>query len=204
MINSELIDYIKKAKDQGLSEETITNTLLSSGWQASVVKEGMVIASVPAVPKPPAPPYAPALAQPSVVTRPIRNYNIYSHYSVLLSIVLFFTLLTLANKIIGDITRHFKTDIATGLIVNALIILPFLLLAFALHYGLAEKGIKYQILSKPYYIVSAWLLIKLLFRVSNYILSTQVVYGVYIVLLLIVTVLTGVVFFVQKYLKHKD
>jgi len=39
MPNQELIDYIKKAKEEGQGEESIKNALLQSGWSNTDVNE---------------------------------------------------------------------------------------------------------------------------------------------------------------------
>lgn len=205
MVDATLIEYVKKALGQGLSAESITRSLLANGWSELAIKEAIEAVSMPDIPKGPGfinPAPAP---QPQQQTKSLLGNNgANSSYSVLLAVVLLFGLLILANKIINDLTRHFENDITGQLIFQAIVILPFLIAAFALQYSLTGRGEKYRILSQPYYIVSGWLLIRLLYNVSQYILTTQVVYGVYIVLVLIVGVLTGVIFFVQKYLKHKD
>lgn len=205
MIDNSLLEYVKTSLQQGLSHENITVSLLANGWQQAAINEAITLASAPEVPK--APGFVTPVAQPQPQIqekKPLRNYPLYSPLSLLLAFVLFFGLFILANKIISDIGRNFATDITGQLLTDAFIILPFLIAAFALHYSLTEQGEKYRILSQPYYFVSGWLLIKLLFHVSSYVLSTQAVYGVYIVLILVVSVLTGVIFFGQKYLKHKE
>jgi|GEM_PF-4260742 hypothetical protein len=204
MVDTSLLEYIKRALQQGQAKSAISQTLINNGWSESAVNEAFSQAMAGEAPK--GPDFvAPAITTPQTsASRPVRNYEIYSHFSVLLAFVLFFGLLILSNKIINDIGQHFDSDITGRLIFDSLVILPFLICAFALHYSLVESGEKYRILSTPYYIVSGWLVIRLLFNASSYILSTQVVYGVYIVLVLVVAVLTGVVFFVQKFIKRTN
>ncbi|HEX9503261.1 MAG TPA: hypothetical protein VF974_02970 [Patescibacteria group bacterium] len=208
MLDQSLLEYVKKTLAQGLSADVITQTLRANGWAEDSIKEAMVMASMPGVPQAPGftpPPSAVAEthAQPQSI-KPKRNYAIYSQYSILLAFVLFFGLLILANKAVSDVGRQFGSDVTGRLIAQTFLILPFLIVAFIFHFGLNEQGEKYQILSRPYYIVAAWLLISLLFSVSEYILSSQVVYGVYIVLLLVVAVLTVGILFVQKFIRHKN
>ncbi|MBX4186639.1 MAG: hypothetical protein KW802_00035 [Candidatus Doudnabacteria bacterium] len=204
MVDQSLLEYVKKSLSAGLSNEVISQNLAANGWSELVIKEALSTALIP--PAPLAPGHvAPQQPQTAISNpRKIRNYSIYSPFSVLLAFVLFFGLLILANKAVSDFGLHFGRDITARLIAQTLLILPFLVAAIALHFGLTEKGEKYRIISHPFYLVAGWLLVRILFNVSAYILSSQVVYGVYIVLLLVVVVLTGGIFFIQKFIRHKD
>jgi hypothetical protein len=147
MIDSTLLGYIKKSLEEGVSKETITSSLLASGWQQSAISEAFAAATAPVAPN--SAPKAPA----SQSKGAIRNYEIYSIYSVLLAIILFFGLFILANKIINDVEKHFY-DVTGRLIFDAIIILPFLVIAFVIQLNLTGKGEKYRILSQPYFLVS--------------------------------------------------
>jgi hypothetical protein len=69
-------------------------------------------------------------------------------------------------------------------------------------YGFASQNKKrYIILCQPYFVVSAFLFLRLLWNVGRYILNTNATYGVYIVLIMSVAVLTGFIIFLQKFLK---
>jgi hypothetical protein len=80
--------------------------------------------------------------------------------------------------------------------------LPFLFVAFVLHGSFSKDNKRYLIISQPYFITAAFLLVRLLWDTSAYILNTNATYGVYVVLVLIIGVLTGIILFVQKYIKN--
>ena len=212
MVDQQLVSYIKEAKSKGAADDMIRHVLLGNGWDSQVVAEafqavslgqsaplppGMSTAPPPMVT--PSPGYYAASASSS---SPARKSS-YSAYSVLLALVLFFSLLVLINQLVDDVRENFGDNISARLIIDALIILPFLLAASAIHFSLQDEKKKYMILSQPYYIVSGFLLIRLLFNVSNYILNKDTAYGVYIVLSMIIVVLTGIIVFVLRYLRNK-
>jgi len=195
MIDNNLLEYIRLAQQQGHTKEMIKQSLVANGWQGDMVEEafGMVHQPVGA-----------SAAQSTISAQPIiRHYksSINSPLSVLLAIVLAVALFTLTNKVITDISDFYVYNITANLIVNGVIVLTFLLLAFTLHFTIGEKNEKYLILSRPYYLISGWLLIRLLYEVSKYLLNQDTAYGVYVVLILIIAVLTGMVVFVQKFIK---
>lgn len=85
------------------------------------------------------------------------------------------------------------------MILNAIIVLPFWIITFLLSIFLKEDRKKYEVLLGAYYITSGWLLIFLFFNVARYIWTSNTVMGVYIVLGMLVAILTGAVWAVQKY-----
>lgn len=178
---------------QGISVDQIKQNLLASGWQEAQINEGLVAALQN---KPPTPLEPSATATPGV----IQKSSVNSGFSVLLAFVLFVSLLVLLEKIISDVTKLFDASITGKLIVNTFVAIPFLLLSFVLHVSLRHQQ-KFQILSRIYVIVSAWLVIQLLFNVSQYILDKNNTYGVYVVLIIIVLALTGTIIGAQKFFK---
>lgn len=203
MAEPSLVEYIKDALDKGAQKDAIMHALVSAGWQQEQIVEAFSVALLPEPPHPPTreqvrPPIAPPLRELAPeIKRP--NYN--SPFSLFLAVTLLVFLWIFANKVVSDSTDLFGEGISAGLITNTLVIIPFLLIAFAIHLFFQEKKEKFKILSIPYFAVSGWLLLKLLIQVSQYILDSQVVYGVYFVLILAVVALTSIVFFVQKYLR---
>lgn len=85
------------------------------------------------------------------------------------------------------------------MILNAVIVLPFWILTFVLFMSLKEDRRKYEALLGSYYVTSGWLLIFLFFSVAQYIWRSNTVIGVYVVLGMLVVILTGAIWGVQKY-----
>ncbi len=213
MVNKELVEYIKQAKLAGHAEDTIKQALVLQGWQDSDIVQAFALeklgsmAPAPSVPVPPAPAQVstepmrpiivtPQVQRPVIVARPKRP-QINSPLSVLLAIILFFSLLTLVNRIISDINSN-VADVSSRLALDAFVVVPFLLIAFLIHYSFSQDNKKFLIISQPYDLVAGWLVVRLLFYVSQFILDKNSTYGVYIVLILIIAALTGIVVFVQR------
>lgn len=85
------------------------------------------------------------------------------------------------------------------MILNAIIVLPFWIITFLLFISLKEDRKKYESLLGAYYVTSGWLLIFLFFNVARYIWYSNTVIGVYVVLGMLVIILTGAIWGVQKY-----
>lgn len=85
------------------------------------------------------------------------------------------------------------------MMLNAIIVLPFWIITFLLFISVREERKKYGVLLWSYYITSGWLLIFLFFNVARYIWTSNTVIGVYVVLGMLVVILTGAVWGVQKY-----
>ena len=210
MANQQLVEYIKKVQLQGFPEETVREVLIKNGWQSIDIESAFTeIKQMEYLLQNDAP-LAPGAvaAQPPIINKPISNtiaskpvveYN--SPFSIGLAIVLFGALLILVNKIIDD--SALSAVNANGqLIFDALITLPFLLMAFILHGSFLVDNTRFLIISQPFFVVSAYLLVRLLWHTSAYILNTNATYGVYVVLILVIAVLTGIILFVQKYIKN--
>lgn len=199
MANDALIQYIKAAKAQGFTDDSVRTVLLQNGWLAPDIDQAFAIISNP-VPMPNAPiPEAvkPRAAAVAVEKSEYHEYN--SPYSIGLGAVVGASLFVIVNKFIHDV------QVGTGsingkLILDALVILPFLAAAFMLHGSFSNDRKRYLILSQPYFAVSAYLLVRLLWDTSSYILNVNAAYGVYIVLVMVVLVLTGLIIFVRNYI----
>ena len=85
------------------------------------------------------------------------------------------------------------------MMLNAIIVLPFWIVTFLLFLSVKEDRKKYGVLLWSYYVTSGWLLIFLFFNVARYIWNSNTVIGVYVVLGMLVVILTGAVWGVQKY-----
>lgn len=214
MANQKLVEYIETVGGQGFSEPMIRDVLSKNGWNNQdvndafsyirMVKESMASsAPVPEkVEKIDISVMMPSTAKQAdrVGVSSINEYN--SPYSIGLAIILFGALLVLINQIIDD-SASFTSSINGKLIFDAFLVLPFLLVAFILHGSFhTEERKHFLVMSQPYFLVSAFLLVRLLWDTSAYILDKNATYGVYVVLALIIVVLTGVIVFIQKYIKN--
>lgn len=85
------------------------------------------------------------------------------------------------------------------MILNAVIVLPFWIITFLLFVSLKGNRKKYESLLGAYYVTSGWLLIFLFFNVARYIWYSNTVIGVYVVLGMLVVILTGAIWGVQKH-----
>ncbi len=211
MVNQTLVDYIKSVKAQGFNDTAVVEALRKNGWKDTDIQEAYASFSLssqtPMAPSAPTPSALPSYkVEPKTISteQPIKKviveeeYN--SPFSVGLAVVLFISLFVLVNKIIHDIGLNATSENST-LIFDAIITIPFLFASFML-YGIASQNKKrFIIICQPYFIVSAFLFLRLLWNVSKYILNTNATYGVYIVLVMAILVLTGFVIFLQKFLK---
>ena len=209
MANEQLTHYIETVQTQGFSVSTIREVLAKNGWQSNDVEEAFsylklvketMVNTAPVAPASLAQTPAMSSTESTVSDHPRMVYN--SPFSVGLAIVLFGALLILINKTIDD-SSWFTRGINSKLIFDALLILPFLLVAFILHGSFhTEQKKNFLIISQPYFLVSAILLVRLLWDTSSYILNKNATYGVYVVLALIIISLTCIIIFVQKYMKN--
>ena len=211
MANPELLQYIKTVQVQGFSESTIREALVKSGWPQNDIDEAFRELN-PSASVIPSIPVAPVLSTEHPQTLNSFNNSIAgsaidksleynSPFSIGLAIILFGTLMVLINKIIDD-SALFTASVNGKLIFDAVLVVPFLLIAFMLHGSLARDGKRYLIISQPYFVTAAFLVVRLLWDTSAYILNANAAYGVYVVLLLVIAVLTGIIIFVQKYIKN--
>jgi hypothetical protein len=212
MANQQLVEYIKKVQLQGFPEVTVREVLVKNGWQPNDINDAFLeikrVEDLLQKDAPMAPSFVPVSVgqtvkvvsqEKSILEKAVIEHN--SPFSVGLAAVLFIALLILVNKIIDD-SAISTVDANARLIFDAMIILPFLTVAFILNGSFSEDNKRYQIISQPYFVTSAWLLVRLLWDTSAYILNTNATYGVYVVLILVIAVLTGIVIFVQKYIKN--
>lgn len=99
MLDQQLIEYIRKSREAGISWESIRNDLLSAGWNPEKVDEAYQAINVP---KPPVPTPSPVKDRGSIVR---KRYT--SPYSALLGLVLVVSLLILAQNLVTDILDNF-------------------------------------------------------------------------------------------------
>lgn len=208
MVNQILVDYIKSVKAQGYENASIVEALHNNGWQDKDINEAFsfisLAAGAPVMPSSVNSPIQPAVP----ISGTNKNFSMIkeeisrnSPFSVGLAVILFVSLFILVNKIINDIGIPFSNNINNKLILDGVIIIPFLFVSFLL-FGIASNDRKrYIILCQPYFVVSAFLFLRLLWRTGAYVLDTNATYGVYIVLIMALLVLSGFILFLQRFFK---
>jgi hypothetical protein len=212
MIDERVINYIKNARLTGINNTQIITDLKSGGWNDQVISEAFgIVNGVNTIPVNPVQnqPISPQPVQPQVqnitksVHGPVINEELNSSFSVLLAVILSISLFILSNKIFADVKLLADGNITKLLMIQGFFVIPFIMVAFLLNVSLKDEGERYKIISTPYFIVSGFLLLRLLFKVAGHILDKNAALGVYIVLGMVIVVLTGVVLFVSNYVKKK-
>lgn len=84
------------------------------------------------------------------------------------------------------------------LILRAVFVGPVTLIAVILYFSVRGKGKEYGVITLPYFIASLIFLVRLIFGAGQFVLSEYKYYGIYIVLIFIIAVISGVILFVQK------
>ena len=214
MTNPTLLNYIKQKRSEGTPDENIRHVLLAKGWNAADIEAAFSEIDAPTPPKTPGsiPPPPPGNFHPAAMnayhTRVQamsmhKKPRLYSPYSFLLAILLTILLFILSGRIARDVMDLGHSE-DLSLILESGIVLVFVGIALYLHKTLEQKSKKFLILAQPYYIAAGYMVLRLLYHASVYILDRNVTYGIYIVLVLIIAVLSGVILFLQKYIKHHD
>lgn len=208
MIDERVINYIKHSRSTGVADLQIATDLRSGGWSDQMISEAFSIASgVNTIPVNPTPSLASTSPQSqSAIVSPrvaVKKEEINSSFSILLAVILTISLFILSNKIFADVKLLAGGDITKLLMIQGFFVLPFIVVAFLLNASLKDGGERYKIISTPYFIVSGFLLLRLLFKVAAHILDKNAALGVYIVLGMVIVVLTGIVLFVSNYVKKK-
>lgn len=215
MVSEQLTKYIETVSSQGFSEATIREVLAKNGWQSADVNDAFLYLQQRKNSLSATAPIAPGMstqinnnvAKKEQILSNLFNessahkdveYN--SPFSSGLAVVLLAAIMIFLNKVIDDAGLYTNT-INARLIFDVLIIIPFILIAFILRESFPNTGKRFLLVSQPYFVVSGVLLVRLLWDTSKYILNTNATYGVYVVLILVILVLTGSILFVQKYIK---
>ncbi|MDQ5949613.1 MAG: hypothetical protein QG669_139 [Patescibacteria group bacterium] len=196
----EIEKYIKDARLENYSDHQIKVNLMTAGWTKEQVSQAF--ARVDGIATSKNPMHSSGVNKATSVNTPITKDNHNSTISIVLSCVLTASLLILFKKVIADIENLFSGDINMVLIVQSLIVLVMLVVSFFLHKNFVEQREKFKVLTLPYFLISLWVLILLVFKVSRHILNSNADFGVYFVLILVIGVLIGIIYFLQKYLKN--
>lgn len=139
-----------------------------------------------------------------------------SPVSLILTIFLVLAVIFLFEQAWNDLGRLAGEQLGYGydsavefsrLAVRLLFIGPATFIALFLYFSLRGKGTRYGVITLPYFITSLIFLIRLLFDVGRFVLSAYKVFGIYIVLIFLIVVISGLIFFIQKqyelYKKHE-
>jgi len=130
-----------------------------------------------------------------------------SPVSLLLTIFLVLAVIFLFEQAWRDIGRlageqsRFSYDAQielTRLLYRSFFVGPITFIALYLYFTLRGKGTRYGVLTLPYFITSVIFLIRLLFDAGRFVLYQYKVLGIYIVLIFIIIVISGLIFFIQK------
>lgn len=189
--NQDISLYIQEQMRLNVSNETIVKNLKSVGWSDEAILNAFKIVAVPQAPN------RDATSTPAITEQESVN----SPYSSLLAIVLTVSLFVLMNGIFSDIKTGVQ-NVNTMLLYEGFFVIPFLLIAFLIHSSFKEDSKRFKILSLPYFAISAYILCRLLWQVGENLLRANSAIGIYVVLGMIILVLTGVIIFVQKYIKE--
>ena len=125
-----------------------------------------------------------------------QDISVNSPYSIIISVGLLLSLLILGNQLFRDMSDI--KNIATKLIVEAIVITPVLLIIFLLNNSFQDRKKRFQILIQPYYMVAIWMFLRLFVQLLFYLYDKAAAFGIYVALGLIVALLTGVIIFAQK------
>ncbi len=191
MIEHELKDYIEKSFALGASETEISNLLKAGGWSADEIAEALhLLHTAPITPQPE------PLAVPIKPLKPIQERV--SIYSIAASLALFTFLFVIISILLRDVDQI--SDLPNRLVVYGFVAAPvFLMTAIA---SILIKKDRFRNLLYPGYIISGWLLFKLFIETSRLILERVQVWGIYLVILMIITGLMTIGIYIQKSFKH--
>jgi len=121
----------------------------------------------------------------------------------LIVILLSVTVLALMERILYDVARFFANppvdyfDNISVIIVQAGVIILFLILALFVNLSIGSKKEKYAIALIPYFAVSIFLALQIAFQVSIYFYNHHTDFQFYVVMVALVVVCTWAIFFVQ-------
>ncbi len=104
----------------------------------------------------------------------------------------------LGNLAGGDKYVYDSTVELSRLLIRTVFVGPATFIALLLYFSLKGKGTRYGVITLPYFITSLIFLIRLLFDAGRFVLSEYRVIGIYIVLIFIIIVISGLIFFIQK------
>lgn len=217
MTNEKIIEYIKKMLETNASEETIRTNLINSGFDQETINDSFdqalpiskIIIPVPdhqssplvnVIPDVPAPIKKMVTEnkpnpEPEPKKEKPKEPNIFSPYSIILSVALLMCLCVIGHQAYADMQNI--VDVTSRLAAEGMIIVPvfaFSLLAAGL---IGNRKRTYQVLIFPYVIISGLLFLRLFVNMLSFLYDKNATLGFYVAIVLIVALLTGVGIYYQ-------
>jgi len=136
-----------------------------------------------------------------------------SPISLFLAVLIFIAATILFNVIWGDITDlvrpkgtpyyYRRTEEFFSLKVNELLahtfyVIPLLIIAVILYATLEKKGIKYRVVTFPYFAAAGIMIIRLVFDIGFFAIERFEKAGIYGVLIFVLVVLSILIFYIQR------
>jgi hypothetical protein len=136
-----------------------------------------------------------------------------SSLSLFLAILIFVAATILFNQIWADVTdlvrpegtsyyyrsdREFLSIKLNELLAHTLYVIPLLVLAIILYVTLEKKGVRYRVVTFPYFAAAGITMIRLLIDVGAFAIERYEKGGIYGVLIIVLVVLSALIFYIQK------
>ena len=102
------------------------------------------------------------------------------------------------GRLAGQGNRYDAELILNRLIMRAVFVCPAAIIALVVYFLVKGKGVRYGVITLPYFIASLIFLVRLLFDAGKFVLSEYKVYGIYIVLVFIIIAISALIFFIQR------
>ncbi len=128
-----------------------------------------------------------------------------SPFSAILTFFLLITVIFLfqqawsdAGRLAGDASTYEPVVELNKLLLRSLFIGPAAVIALTVYFFVKGKGTRYGVLTLPYFIASLIFLIRLLYYTGRFVLQEYRDWGIYVVLVFIIIVISALIFFIQK------
>ena len=128
----------------------------------------------------------------------------FSTLGLVIIFLLGFSILALAERILYDVARYFVVsspdyfDNISVIIVHAVVIILFLIIALFVNLSVGQKKEKYAVALVPYFVVSIFLALQLAFQVSIYFYNHHTDFQFYIVMTALVVICTYAIYYIQS------
>lgn len=129
-------------------------------------------------------------------------------FAIILTIIVtsFFTLvwkditdLVTQGKSLWEFSKQERAALQfKSILYHTSFVIPVVVLALMLYFGLYKRGLQYSAVIMPYLIGSLFVVIRLLFNIGSYVVMEYKKAGIYAVLAVLMVVFSGIVFFVQQ------
>ncbi len=133
----------------------------------------------------------------------------FSTLGLVIIFLLGFSILALAERVLYDVARYFVAsspdyfDNISVIIVHAVVIILFLIIALFVNLSVGQKKEKYAVALVPYFVVSIFLSLQLAFQVSIYFYNHHTDFQFYVVMTALVVICTYAIYYIQsKYINQ--